>query len=133
MKVLDSDCASMDRALKDFAKNAKHGDVALFFFAGHGVQIDGANYLIATDTPSDDESDAKFKSLCLDLVIQKLETTKVSTKLLILDACRENPWAQPGRGAARGLAPVYAPRGTLIAYSTSPGQIAEDGSGRNGA
>jgi hypothetical protein len=132
-KIVDSDCAGMDRALKVFAREAKDGDVALFFFAGHGVQIDGANYLIATDTPSDDESDAKYKSINLDHVIQKLEKTNVSTKLLILDACRENPWAQPGRGGSRGLAPVYAPRGTLIAYSTSPGQVADDGTGRNGA
>lgn len=80
-----------------------------------------------------DEADAKFTSLPLDKVIETMEKANASTNIVILDACRNNPWERAWRGSLRGLAPMYAPRGTLIAYSTSPGQLADDGKGRNGA
>jgi hypothetical protein len=131
--VLNAQVAEMSKALKAFRAAAKDGDVALFFFAGHGVQIEGENFLIAVDTDVSDETDAKFSSLALNKVIETMEKANTSTSIIILDACRNNPWERAWRGSLRGLAPVYAPRGTLIAYSTSPGQLADDGKGRNGA
>ena len=134
IEVIDAPVAAMDKALKAFQKASKNGDIALFFFAGHGVQIEGENYLIALDTKTDDESDAKFSSLALNKVIDTMDKAKSSTNIIILDACRNNPWERRWRSSGlRGMAPVYAPRGTLIAYSTSPGEFAADGKGRNGA
>ena len=132
-KLIDANCKGMHKALKEFKKASENGDVALFFFAGHGVQIDGVNYLAAVDTPVDDETDVQHGSLSLDRVIDTMKKAKSSTNIIILDACRDNPWDRNWRGGPRGLAPVYAPRGTLIGYATSPGEVASDGSGRNGA
>ncbi len=131
--VTDASAAAMDKALKAFQAASKDGDIALFFFAGHGVQIEGENYLIALDTKTDDETDAKYSSLPLNKVITSMDKANSSTNIIILDACRNNPWERRWRGSLRGMAPVYAPKGTLIAYSTSPGEVASDGTGRNGA
>lgn len=123
----DAAIADMDEAFEVFVDGIEEGDVALFFFAGHGVQIDGANYLMAVDTPSDRASAAKYQSLALDRVIEDMTRANGGTTLIVLDACRDNPWAGNPRGGARGLAPVYAPKGTLLAFSTSPGEQASDG------
>jgi hypothetical protein len=98
------------------------------------VQIEGDNYLAATDTEISDEVEAKHSALSLNRVIETMEKAGTSTNLIILDACRDNPWDRAWRRpTGRGLAPVYAPKGTLIAFSTSPGQVAADGRNRNGA
>lgn len=134
IRIIDAKCRDMDRALINFKGELKGKDVALFFFAGHGFQIEGDNYLAATDTEIEDETDAKYSSLALNRVIETMEKSGTSTNIIILDACRDNPWDRAWRGtASRGLAPVYAPKGTLIAFATSPGQVAADGRGRNGA
>ncbi|MGO4334916.1 caspase domain-containing protein [Labrys sp. KB_33_2] len=131
--LVDATKAAMETALRAFCSASANGDVGLFFFAGHGVQIDGENYLLAIDTDVSDETQVKYSSLPLNMVIDRMEKAKTSTAILILDACRNNPWERGWRGELRGLAAVYAPRGTLIAYSTSPGQVADDGRGTNGA
>jgi len=134
-KVTDCTYPEMDRALKRFKMALKDHDVGLFFFAGHGLQIDGENFLTAIDTDSSGEDEAKYSSLPLNRVIDVMEKADVQTSIIILDACRNNPFERAWMRSAipRGLAPVYAPRGTLIAYATSPGQTASDGVGRNGA
>ena len=133
-QLIDASHKQMDKALDDFKRSLEAQDVGLFFFAGHGVQIAGENYLAAVDTKIGDETEAKHSSLALNKVIDIMEASDTSTDILILDACRNNPWDRAWRNlGSRGLAPVYAPRGTLIAYSTSPGQTACDGVGRNGA
>jgi hypothetical protein len=135
--VKKTDCThkDMDKALKEFRASLAEADVALFFFAGHGMQIEGENYLAAVDTDAAEEIDAKHSSLPLNRIIETMEKSPSSTKIIILDACRDNPFERAWHrtGATRGLAPVYAPRGTIIAYATSPGQVALDGKGRNGA
>ena len=135
IRSLDSDHADMDRALKKFQRALKDSDVGLFFFAGHGMQIDGENYLAAVDTDGADEIAAKHSSLALNHVIEVMEKSGCSTSIIVLDACRNNPFERAWTRSmeSRGLAPVYAPRGTLIAFATSPGQTASDGRGRNGA
>jgi hypothetical protein len=137
-KVIEkADChrEAMDRALKRFQRTLKGTDVALFFFAGHGVQVQGENYLAAVDTDASDEISLKHSSLSLNRVIEVMENSGCATSIIILDACRRNPFRRAWTRAiaALGLAPVYAPRGTLIAFATSPGQNASDGAGRNGA
>ncbi|MCW5260888.1 caspase family protein [Verminephrobacter eiseniae] len=131
----DSRGVNMDRALQRFQAVLKESDVGLFFFAGHGMQIDGENYLAAVDTDAADEIAAKHSSLALNRVIDVMEKSGCATRIIILDACRNNPFERAWSRSmeARGLAPVYAPRGTLIAFATSPGQTASDGEGRNGA
>lgn len=134
-KKIDATHKEMDRALREFKRALKGEEVGLFFFAGHGVQIEGDNYLAATDTEVSDEIDAKHSALPLNRVIETMERAGTSTNIIILDACRDNPWDRAWRRPAtsRGLAPVYAPKGTLIAFATSPGQVAGDGKARNGA
>lgn len=135
IRETDSRHVDMDRALKRFQKVLKDSDVGLFFFAGHGMQIDGENYLAAIDTDGADEIAAKHSSLALNRVIEAMEKSACATSIIVLDACRNNPFERAWIRSmeARGLAPVYAPRGTLIAFATSPGQTASDGRGRNGA
>ena len=135
VKLIDGSNADLDRALKRFKRALVGNDVGLFFFAGHGMQIDGENYLAAVDTDTEGELEAKHSSLPLNRVIQVMEKADTTTNIVILDACRDNPFerAWTRSSANRGLAPVYAPKGTLIAYATSPGQVASDGRGRNGA
>lgn len=130
----DATHKQMDKSLKEFKKLLEEIDVGLFFFAGHGMQIDGRNYLLATDTDNSDETEAKHSSLSLDKVIEVMEKSIASTKIIILDACRDNPWERAWNRAAatRGLASVYAPKGTIIGFATSPGELAYDGKGRNG-
>lgn len=125
----------MDVALKEFKALLGGSEVGLFFFAGHGMQIEGENYLAAVDTDVSDEIEAKHSSLSLNRLIDTMEKSQTSTNIIVLDACRDNPFERAWQrsAATRGLAPVYAPRGTLIAFATSPGQVASDGNGRNGA
>jgi uncharacterized caspase-like protein len=135
IKKIDCTNKELDLGLKAFKKNLKGNDVGLFFFAGHGMQIDGDNYLNAIDTDFSDETDAKYSSLALNKVIELMEKSGASTNIIILDACRNNPFERAWNrsSALRGLAPIYAPKGTLIAFATSPGEVASDGRGKNGA
>ena len=123
----------MDKSMADFADNLKEADVGLFFFAGHGIQVKGENFLATIDTSFVDQSSCKRTSYALNEVITILDESNVSTKIIILDACRDNPFPLSWRGnSIEGLAPVYAPKGTIIAFATSPGQKASDGKGSNG-
>jgi hypothetical protein len=133
MLLKNASISQMDASIKAFSEELKDSDVGLFFFAGHGMQIDGENYLTAIDTDFYDENAAKYSSHQLSRIIDVLEKGTNSTSIVILDACRNNPYERQWRGVgSRGLAPVYAPKGTIIAFATSPGQVALDGNGNNG-
>ena len=109
-------------------------EAGLFYFSGHGVQIDGLNYLTPITTNFSDESSVKYTSLQLAQLIETMRGANLRIKILILDACRDNPFPNTYRsgGISSGLAPVHAPKGTIIAFSTSPGERAKDaGMGRN--
>lgn len=126
----------MEEKLKDFKASLDEYDVALFYFAGHGIQVDGANYLLAIDTDCSSSIHVKYSSLSLDKVLDCMDSSNASTKIVILDACRNNPWERAWNRdiSVRGLASVYAPKGTIIGFATSPGEVASDGGvGRNGA
>lgn len=114
-----------------YANELNKYDHCLVYFAGHAVQIDGLNYLAAIDTSFVDESSAKYSSIELNLILDYLQKCTCKVKVVILDACRNNPFKQRGFSDI-GLAPVKAPTGTLIAFSTSPGERAKDaGIGNN--
>jgi uncharacterized caspase-like protein len=132
--ALDCTAKDMDKHLKAFRKLLEANEVALFFFAGHGMQVDGTNYLLAIDTDVETEDDAKHSSLSLDKVVDAMAKSKAATRIIILDACRSNPWERKWHRSSgvRGLASVYAPKGTIIGFATSPGEVAFDGTGRNG-
>jgi uncharacterized caspase-like protein len=105
----------------------------LFFYAGHGIQSRGMNYLIPVGAQIAKEADVKIESVTADDVMEQMEFASNQVNIIILDACRNNPVARSMRSASRGLAPMQSDsvRGTFIAYSTSPGQTAADGSGTN--
>ena len=135
LECMDGTHKAMEQKLRDFREAMYDADVGLFFFAGHGLQIEGSNYLLATDTSTGDEVDVKHSSLSLDYVIDSMEKSQTLINLIILDACRQNLWERRWERSSttRGLASVYVPKGTLIAFATSPGQVAYDGKGqRNG-
>jgi hypothetical protein len=123
----------MDAAIEGYAANLPGHGVGLFFFAGHAVQIDGVNYLTGIDTKWDNPTNCRHSSVQLNKVIELMEKSGIRTSIVILDACRDNPYDALYRGGSSGFAPIYAPKGMLIAFSTSPGQRATDGYGDHGA
>jgi uncharacterized caspase-like protein len=122
----------MRRAIREFGEKLRGRDVGLFYFAGHGVQVNGRNFLVPARADIRHEDEIEDQSVDVALVLNKLESAKARVSLVILDACRNNPFVRGSRSAQQGLAAMEAPIGSLIAYATSPGQVASDGTGRNG-
>ena len=118
--------------LRDFKTKLSPGATALVFYAGHGLQVRGENYFPAVDAEIHSEEDIQNQSINLKQVMDILEDAKTKANIVLLDACRNNPFERKTRSLSRGLASVNAPSGTIIAYSTRPGSVAEDGAGRNG-
>lgn len=135
----NADKRTIDEAVNAFSRKLQQGDTGLFFYAGHGIQVNGENYLIPIGAQLNREQDVDYDAYPLGKVINALEDSSAAAKLIILDACRDTPmftrqWRSSSRGAgSRGLAiPTNTGRGTLIAFSTAPGKPAADqGSGRN--
>lgn len=134
----DLDKRGMERLIRQFGLKLAGSDLALFFYAGHGVQVAGQNYLLPVDARLASEGDADFETIGLGLVLKQMER-EAKTSIVLLDACRDNPLARNlarrmGTRSAQigtGLAKVEAGVGTLIGYSTQPGNVALDGAGRN--
>ncbi|MEP7341521.1 MAG: caspase domain-containing protein [Acidobacteriota bacterium] len=124
--------AGMIRAIDDFGQRLRHGGVGLFYFAGHGMQVKGDNYLIPVGARINKELDVEIEAVKLARVLNEMDEAKNRLNIVILDACRNNPFARSFRSGRNGLGVVDAPTGTLIAYATQPGNTASDGSGRNG-
>jgi formylglycine-generating enzyme required for sulfatase activity len=121
------------RTVTGFASRIQPGDEVVVFYAGHGLQVKGVNYLPAVDADIQSEDDVALNSLNLNSLLDRLDEAKAGVKLLFLDACRNNPYARSFRSGARGLARVSdAPSGTLMHFATRPGSVAADGSGGNG-
>ena len=118
--------------LREFRSRLKPGAVALFFYAGHGLQVKGVNYLPVVDADIASEEDVPLQSLNMNQVLELMDEAKTRMNLVFLDACRNNPYARSFRSAADGLAKVNAPSGTIISFATRPGSVAADGSGKNG-
>jgi uncharacterized caspase-like protein/formylglycine-generating enzyme required for sulfatase activity len=130
----NADQNTMKRAIQEFgARLEKAGPAAvgLFYYAGHGVQLNGRNYLIPTTAQIDREGDVEIEAVSADWVIEQMRYARNRLNIVILDACRNNPFTRSMRSVDHGLATMDAPAGILIAYSTAPGAVAADGSGRN--
>lgn len=122
-------------AIYEFTGNINEKSVAFFYFAGHGLQIDGINYLIPTRAALKTKSDIDDESIQINYLMSELEARQAALNIFILDACRNNPFINPIRGyvPAVGLASqLYAPKNSIIAMSTGPGKLSLDGTGRNG-
>ena len=124
--------AEMAKALVTFKRKMKGRPAALVYFAGHGLQVDDHNWLIPVDAEIEHEDEVSLNAIKADDILAHMDDKGMQAKLLILDACRDNPFERKFRGAGRGLAHMSAPKGSLIAYATSPGKTASDGEGDNG-
>lgn len=132
IKAIDATQKQMNRAIAEFGELLTHDSVALFYYAGHGLQVRGKNYLIPIDAEIKSESMVRVESVDVDGVLDQLSNSELN--VVILDACRNNPFERRASRSlgATGLAQMEAPKGSLIAYSTAPGKTAADGDGRNG-
>ncbi len=124
----------MKRAIDEFGAKLYDYDVGLFYYAGHGIQSGGFNYLIPVESRLMAYEDVEYDCVRADRILSKMEYARTDVNVLILDACRDNPFERKWSRAAagKGLAFMDAPSGSLIAYATSPGRTAADGSGKNG-
>ena len=122
---------TMEESIRDFGKKLRLGGVGLFYFAGHGLQVKGRNYLIPIAAEIYEETDIKYEAVDAGRALDVMDNAGNMLNIVILDACRDNPFARSFRSSTSGLARMDAPKGTLIAYSTSPGKVALDGSRRN--
>jgi len=123
---------AIKEGIRDFEKKLRGGGVGLFYFAGHGMQVGGKNYLIPTDAQIETEADVEDAAVEANWILGKMEDAGNEINIVILDACRNNPVARSFRSASAGLAEMKAPKGAVIAYATSPGDVAADGNGKNG-
>jgi len=131
-KHLNLDEKRFKQALRDFRQNLNGGDEVLFFFAGHGVQLGNANYLLPTDVKGDHEDQVKDDAILLQKVLDDMEEKKTKFALAVIDACRDNPFKGKGRAiGGRGLAPTSAATGQMIMFSAGSGQQALDRLGDN--
>ena len=128
----NADKAAMGTALRAFGAKLRGGGTGLFYYAGHGMQIKGSNYLIPVGANIENEDEVAYGAVDAQAVLDKMEAAGNVANIMILDACRNNPFARSTRGGPQGLAQMDAPVGTLVAYATSPGRVASDGAGANG-
>jgi hypothetical protein len=125
---VNADLLGMRRATAEFGSRLREGGVAVFYYSGHGIQANGRNYLVPIGAQIPSETYVNADTLELDSVLGQMDAARSRVNVVILDACRNNPFARRFRGAQRGLAFMQAPLGTFIAYATSPGDVADDGS-----
>ncbi|HEY1243414.1 MAG TPA: caspase family protein [Hyphomicrobiaceae bacterium] len=137
---LDLDKRAFDAKVHEFSRALVGADVGLLFYAGHGLQVGLRNYLVPVDARLQGERDLDFETVGLDFIMRQMELDREGkTTIVFLDACRDNPLARNlaramgtrSAGVGRGLAEVQGGVGTFIAYSTKPGDVAADGTGRN--
>ena len=133
VRVLENaDRMAMQRAVVDFGRKLNENTVGLFYFAGHGMQVRGANYLIPVKAEITSEEEVEVEGLDVAYVMARMATARNQFNIVILDACRNNPFQRSFRSTSNGLAAISAPTGTLIAYATAPGSVASDGDSANG-
>jgi uncharacterized caspase-like protein len=139
-EAVDLDKRGLDEAIRTFAHGIAGADAALVFFAGHGLQVAGQNYLLPIDAKIESERDLDFETVRLEFILRQLESGRDGkVSIVMLDACRDNPLARNlarsmgvrSEAFPRGLAPVQSGAGMFIAFSTQPGNVAYDGQGRN--
>jgi uncharacterized caspase-like protein len=125
----DLDRAAFERAIREFGGKLAGGSVGLVYYAGHGVQVQGNNYLVPVGANLTSAADIDYELIDANLLLRQMKAAGSKLNFVILDACRNNPLSGRGlRDATGGLAPMHAPTGTLISYATQPGNVARDGS-----
>lgn len=122
----------LEEQIREFGRRLSPDTVALFYYSGHGLQVKGNNYLVPVDARIEKEQDVDYEAVDVGRVMAELESAGSRLNIIILDACRDNPFARSFRSLQRGLAVVSAPSGSVIVYSTAPGMVADDGDTRNG-
>jgi hypothetical protein len=132
VKLENASQPRMHEAIRQFGEMLRAGGVGLFYYAGHGVQVKGRNFLIPVDAAIEREDEVPYKAIDAQQVLDKMESAKNPLNIVVLDACRNNPFARRSRSAAAGLALMEAPVGAIIAFATAPGAEASDGDGKNG-
>jgi uncharacterized caspase-like protein len=117
-----------DAAVQNFGNQLQGADVGLFYYAGHGLQLRGTNYLVPVSANPAREADVDFQMVDVGVVLRQMEASGTKLNVVMLDACRNNPFGGRGlRASGGGLAQMQAPEGTLISYATQPGNVAQDG------
>ncbi len=129
---IDADQRTMEESIRAFSQRLREDTVGLFYYAGHGVQSEGRNYLIPLGAGIQNEPDLRYEAVDAGYVLDYMAAAGNGLNIVILDACRNNPYRGRFRSMTRGLAKMDAPRGAILAYATSPGDVAADGEGRNG-
>ncbi|MFN8208814.1 MAG: caspase family protein [Bacteroidales bacterium] len=136
MSYYDADQKTMKKAIDEFGTELESYTVGLFYYAGHGIQVRGNNFLIPVDANLLVEQDVEYDCIDAGRLLGKMEAAGSITNIVILDACRNNPfersWAGRSSSQGGGLAFMNAPSGSIVAYATSPGKTASDGTGKNG-
>ena len=128
----DLSLSQMRRSIDRFGLHLRGAEVGLFYYAGHGIQVEGRNYLIPVDALLRDKPDVEYEAVKAGRVLAKMQSAQTRLNLVLLDACRNNPFARSFRNAvSQGLAYMDAPSGSVIAYATAPGSVAADGRGDN--
>ncbi len=123
---------TLRRSLREFREQLHQDTVGLFYFAGHGMQVEGRNYLIPVGADVASEDEIPDEAIDAASVLRKMKSANNVMNIVILDACRNNPFARSFRSGSRGLTRMDAPTGSIIAYATAPDSVAADGAGRNG-
>ena len=123
----------MEKAIRTFGDEFRsRRGVGLFYYAGHGMQFDGENYLLPTDINPSTKDDVRYDAVPLGKMLAQMHAADNAMNVVILDACRNNPFSRSFQTFSPGLAQVNAAAGTFISFATAPGQVAADGSGNNG-
>jgi hypothetical protein len=122
----------LKKVIRDFGWELRKGGVGLFYYAGHGMQVDGFNFLVPVNAVINNEEEVEYECVDAGFMLAQMEAAQNRLNIVILDACRNNPFARSFRSTKQGLVSMNAPTGTLIAYATAPGKVASDGSGFNG-
>jgi formylglycine-generating enzyme required for sulfatase activity len=130
--LTDASKQQMNEAIRNFGKGIRDEGVGLFFYAGHGMQVNGTNYLIPVGADIGMEVEIEYESVDANRVLSMMEAAGNDLNMVFLDACRNNPFARSFRSSNKGLATMDAPSGSLLAFATAPGSVAADGDGRNG-
>lgn len=131
--ITDGDQAAMQKGLEDFGRRAQNADIALFYFAGHGLQVGGRNWLIPVDANIETSTDLPARAISANTVLELMELSGAKARIAILDACRNNPLTRSlTRATTRGLAKIdSSAAGSMIIFATAPGDVALDGTGAN--
>lgn len=122
----------MVESVRDFGNQIKRGGVGFFYYAGHGIQSKGRNYLVPVGVDVQSEADLEFETVDASMVLAQMDDAGNRVNIMVLDACRDNPFARSFRTASRGLTQLDGAKGSFLAFATSPGSVASDGDGRNG-